>query len=393
MSGVPPPGGGPSGAGGRLRPLVFTGSGGEYFRIWIVNLLLSIVTAGIYSAWAKVRRQRYFHRNTYLAGSAFDYHARPLPILVGRIIAIAGLVAFIVATELEPFVALALVLAYLLALPWVVHRALRFRHANTSWRGIRFGFLGTVGQAYRALMLPVLAWILVLALGVSVAIWRGSDAMIAALPVVAALGSYALLPWLHYRLKRYHHGNSCLGMLPTRFSAQPRQYYGVYLRSLVLASVVVSGFALLLAIAIAAIVGISRAIEVVASAPGGAPALAGLGVLVAGALWLAWIMVRPYFLARMQNLAWNRTRIGPHRFVSRVKFRRLWAIRMSNMVLVLASLGLFLPFAAVRLARYRLQSVDVAVLGDLDRIVGSERERVAALGEEAAELFDLDIGI
>src|SRR5690606_14667469 len=204
VSGGPPPGGKPPGAG-RLRSLVFTGSGGEYFRIWVVNLLLSIVTIGVYSAWAKVRRQRYFHRNTYLAGSAFDYHARPLPILVGRIIAIAGLVAFIVATELEPFVALALVLAYLLALPWVVHRALRFRHANTSWRGIRFGFLGTVGQAYRALMLPVLAWILVLALGVSVAIWRGSDAMIAALPVVAALGSYALLPWLHYRLKRYHH--------------------------------------------------------------------------------------------------------------------------------------------------------------------------------------------
>ena len=25
----------------------FTGSGGEYFRIWIVNLLLSVVTLGI----------------------------------------------------------------------------------------------------------------------------------------------------------------------------------------------------------------------------------------------------------------------------------------------------------------------------------------------------------
>ncbi|MDR1854861.1 MAG: DUF898 domain-containing protein, partial [Azoarcus sp.] len=39
--------------------LQFTGSGGEYFRIWIVNLLLSILTLGIYSAWAKVRREQY----------------------------------------------------------------------------------------------------------------------------------------------------------------------------------------------------------------------------------------------------------------------------------------------------------------------------------------------
>ena len=56
-------------------------------------------------------------------------------------------------------------------------------------------------------------------------------------------------------------------------------------------------------------------------------------------------------------------------------------------------LGLFLPFATVRIVRYRLQSVEVAVLGDLDRIVGAERERVGAFGEEAADLFDLDIGI
>ena len=52
--------------------LTFTGSGGEYFKIWIVNLLLTIVTLGIYSAWAKVRRNEYFYRHTRLAGAGFD---------------------------------------------------------------------------------------------------------------------------------------------------------------------------------------------------------------------------------------------------------------------------------------------------------------------------------
>ena len=33
----------------------FTGDGKEYFRIWVVNLLLTLATFGIYSAWAKVR--------------------------------------------------------------------------------------------------------------------------------------------------------------------------------------------------------------------------------------------------------------------------------------------------------------------------------------------------
>ncbi len=38
----------------------FTGDGREYFRIWIVNVSLTVITLGIYSAWAKVRRMRYF---------------------------------------------------------------------------------------------------------------------------------------------------------------------------------------------------------------------------------------------------------------------------------------------------------------------------------------------
>ena len=59
----------------------FTGTGGEYFRIWIVNLILSILTLGIYSAWAKVRTNRYFYGNTQVGNTGFEYHAKPLAIL------------------------------------------------------------------------------------------------------------------------------------------------------------------------------------------------------------------------------------------------------------------------------------------------------------------------
>ena len=64
----------------------FTGDGREYFQIWIVNLLLTVATLGVYSAWAKVRRLQYFHRHTRLAGAGFDYHGRPIAILKGRIV-------------------------------------------------------------------------------------------------------------------------------------------------------------------------------------------------------------------------------------------------------------------------------------------------------------------
>ena len=50
----------------RRLTLAFTASGSEYFRIWIVNILLTIVTLGFYLPFAKARRLRYFYANTLI---------------------------------------------------------------------------------------------------------------------------------------------------------------------------------------------------------------------------------------------------------------------------------------------------------------------------------------
>ena len=36
----------------------FTGQARDYFRIWVVNMFLSLATLGLWSPWAKVRKQR-----------------------------------------------------------------------------------------------------------------------------------------------------------------------------------------------------------------------------------------------------------------------------------------------------------------------------------------------
>src|SRR5262249_15612925 len=59
----------------------FTGSGSEYFRIWIVNLLLTLVTLTLYYPWAKVRRLRYFYGNTVVDGQPLGFHANPKKVL------------------------------------------------------------------------------------------------------------------------------------------------------------------------------------------------------------------------------------------------------------------------------------------------------------------------
>jgi uncharacterized membrane protein YjgN (DUF898 family) len=136
----------------------FTGTGAEYFRIWVVNLLFTILTFGVYSAWAKVRRQRYFYRNTKVDGAIFDYHGNPASILKGRILVLVLLVAYKIALEISPAAGSIIALVLVAMVPWLLARSFRFKMINSSYRGLRFRFAGTAGAAYRMLSLfPVLA--------------------------------------------------------------------------------------------------------------------------------------------------------------------------------------------------------------------------------------------
>src|SRR3981189_3861669 len=88
--------------GEQRYPVEFTGSTGQYFRIWIVNLALTVLTLGLYSAWAKVRKRRYFYTHTRIDGESFEYRGRPIAILKGRLIAVALFLAYIVGGNPPP---------------------------------------------------------------------------------------------------------------------------------------------------------------------------------------------------------------------------------------------------------------------------------------------------
>jgi uncharacterized membrane protein YjgN (DUF898 family) len=154
-AGIQPPAAGP-----RTLSLGFSGSGREYFRIWVVNLLLTLATLGIYSAWAKVRRLQYFDRNTHLAGATFDFHGNPRAVLVGRLLSVLLLVAYHYAFGFSTSFGVVVIAGLLLAFPYLMRGALRFRLGNTSYRGLRLGFDGSVAQAYLAWLPPALVFLL-----------------------------------------------------------------------------------------------------------------------------------------------------------------------------------------------------------------------------------------
>ena len=99
--------------------LEFRGSAAAYFRIWIVNLALTLVTLGIYSAWAKVRRLKSLHGQTYLAGSSFGYHGEAKQILKGRAIAALLVLAYVTLGQVNPLAGAVAGLALTAAMPWL----------------------------------------------------------------------------------------------------------------------------------------------------------------------------------------------------------------------------------------------------------------------------------
>jgi uncharacterized membrane protein YjgN (DUF898 family) len=344
------------------EPLHFTGSGAEYFGIWIVNLLLTIVTLGIYSAWAKVRRLQYFYRHTEVAGSSFDFHGSPFRILIGRAIALVMLIAYNYSVRVHSSLTIVIFAVIALVMPWLLRNSFRFRLYNTSWRGTRFHFRGTVGGAYRVFLLN---------------------------GFLALITLYVMAPFMHQRLKAYQHDNTWFGRTRCSFHARAGQFYAIYL--LFLAALVVFG----IVIGFSGIGGALAALGQAQKAGGHLDphtALRVLGILY-GALILMGLTIGPVFHALITNLIWSSTRLGEHRIECRMSPRTLIWISASNFVLVVVTLGLFIPWAMVRLAKFQLESVTLLPAGDLQEFAAAEPETIGAVGEEAATAFDFDISL
>jgi uncharacterized membrane protein YjgN (DUF898 family) len=353
-------------------PLVFTGSGAEYFRIWVVNTLLSIATIGIYSAWAKVRKSSYFLRNTRLLGDGFEFTGDPLAILRGRLVALALLGFYTFAYDFSLALGL-FATAMLLALaPLLFASAMRFRLHNTRWRAMRFAFTATRADAYRAVLIVIALWS---STGV-VAALDGEASVIA----VSAATLLLLLPWMHHRLKAFQHRHVAFAAHRSGFRSAAGSFYLTYLIALLVP--LLPGLAALAAPLIAALFG---------SPAFGGPVLPILGSIAAV---LGYLAAWPYFAARIQRIVWERTTLGPFSFKTTIAFRPLLSLAITNFVLILLTAGLYWPFASIAWARYRIGCMSIAGPESLDAAISMLDPGAAAnaIGEGAADFFGIDIG-
>jgi uncharacterized membrane protein YjgN (DUF898 family) len=106
------------------------------------------------------------------------------------------------------------------------------------------------------------------------------------------------------------------------------------------------------------------------------------------------LTLRPYYAARLQRIVWDNTQLGPLRFRTTMASLPLFRLTLACVFWTLLTLGLYWPFAAIRLARYREQSMEVLSAQPLDQLARGVNPAVtAAAGDGAAELFGLDVGL
>jgi uncharacterized membrane protein YjgN (DUF898 family) len=355
----------PSPATPKTYTFEFRGKGSEYFGIWIVNLVLTILTLGIYGAWAKVRTQRYFYGNTYIGDSALDYHASPIRILIGRAIAVTLLISYYICGAISPMLAGAWGLLFLIAFPWLVNSAIRFNARNTSYRNVRFNFTATYWDAVKAYVL-----------------W----------PIAGFMTLFLLIPPAHRARDYFFINNHSFGGRYFETKIPLSRMYGIYLLGLLL----FVGFMAAAGFVFAAGVGSLAHLQDLAKHPPKTPPAGLVSVLFAAFLLIEFglITVATFVSTMIFNISISRTKLDDrHALEARLSAWWIVWIYISNTFLLLITLGLFYPWARVRLRRYQTSRLTLLAASDLNEFTSEVFKTQGAIGEEVALFFDLNIGL
>ncbi len=122
--------------------IVQHGRGAELFVIFVVNVLLTILTLGVYRFWAITRTRRYIWSQTEIEGQYLEYTGSGKELLIGFIKVMLIFVALALSVAFFPPILALLYLATPFVIGLALYGAMRYRLSHTRLRGVRFGLDG-----------------------------------------------------------------------------------------------------------------------------------------------------------------------------------------------------------------------------------------------------------
>ncbi len=337
-------------------PVIFSGKKMEYFKLWLVNLLLSIITLGIYSAWAKVRNTQYLYGHTQIDGHRLAFLAKPMQILIGRIIAVVVFAIYALVSSLNPILSLICTLLLMGAYPWLINAGLRFSMRNTAYRNVRFSFNGTYGGALVNFIL---------------------------LPILGVITMWLAMPWVLKKIHQYIYQNISFGGKPFQLPLSTKHYYLTALALIgagLAFGLVITGFVTAFSLVDQFRYGaISQALVLPIFMVVYLFAMSILGAIFYG-------MIYNHILANLQieeTVA----------FKADLKIASFSWLNLSNTLLLIFTLGLAYPITQIRKNQLLASSTEVVLQPGIETLVNTVQDDKGAFGEEAAGVFDVDLSL
>ena len=352
-----------------MKGIEFKGKALEYFGIWLANILLTVVTIGIFSAWAKVRRLRYFYNNTNILENSFAYHATGWQIFKGRLIAFVVIIILgIVSSYIPGFSFVIFIIIFFLS-PFIINSSLRFNARMVSYRNIRFNWHGNYKQT-----------LLYFVLG----------------PVISFFSLGFLQPLFTKFYYTYYANNHSYGT--SRFSADTtiKQYYIDSFKSGFLPALII-----FYSIVVYTIWDIANFIEwnfdyidtIFNNYSNGFEILFFIMIPIIFITNFIYRIFARNILLRATILSKSNNNEISAKFDSRLNpATYLWII-ITNAIIVPISLGLMSPWAQIRFYKYLSYSTKIEIIGDLNIFLDTENKNLSSLGEEYSEMEGIEVNI
>jgi len=354
--------------------LDFTGRPGEFFKIWITNLLFTLGSCGLYGPWAWVCTRRYFLSQTRLQGSSFYFQAKAGALFLGWILislgfGLLGLFSDLLSAGLsavaeqlvrKPWVVLVVtgsvglltLLIQATAMAWLLMQSQRYNANRTTYRNLRFGFGSSNIQRQlwaEMAVLMVMGFLVVLSLGL--------------------LQPYAAWRWRRFLIKHRRFGTTAF-----TFTATPADFYRLHGQALPLLLLGLFGLSAPLVILLAPFL---RAAT---------PPLVWIGLLPLSPLllllWSCWLE------AHAAALTWRSTRLGELKFECGWRVRALLRMKLVHGLLLMLSFGLAWPSVRIWATRYRLQRIRLGPAAALNTFLAAEEEQMSDLAKGAFAMGD-----
>lgn len=312
--------------------LKYHGEGGSLFKIYIVNILLTIVTLGLYYPWAKAKLLTYHYAETEMHESRFAFLGTGKEIFRGFIKAIlifgvwyAGMMYIVIQMQTGADVMMFLGLYYLwmfilmLIMPLAIVGSLKYRLSRTTWRGIHMKYSGNVKSMYGVFLKGILL-------------------------SVITFGFYG--PWFIVNVRKEIMKNVKLGDLKFNFIGDGGSFFGIS----------IAGYL--------------------------------LSIITLGIYSFQW-------KANIHNFYIDNVTLQRGEENAKLKASTtglgFFKLQVGNMFIVALTFGLATPYAIIRTLKYYTETLDMSGDINFDEIKQEEIDDADATGDSLLDAFEMDI--